>query len=350
MKEIATKKIIRILLPLLILLVISYLVLELINILVLIVLSILLAFILRPLVKYLEFLKIPHTYACLISILVAIGFIGFLIYYFVPIIASQLDNLFLLLRDLKIQDLISKIERRISTIFPFIKRGDLSKQFSKLVQGYFETLFTDISAFIPKLFSIAAFILITPFITFFILKDSRNLKLGLVNILPNRYFEMAYEILEKVSIEIGRFVRGWILDAMFLGACIMVGLYLLGIENFVMLGVLAGVGHLIPYLGPLIGAIPAILVSYYQLGNFSFALPIVILFAIVYTVDNGFVQPVIYSKSLKIHPVVIILLILIGNELFGLVGLLLAVPVANVIRVLATEIYRGYKSYRIVKI
>lgn len=295
-------------------------------------------------------MKIPHSYACLISVLFAVGFIVFLVYYFVPIIANQFDNLLILLRDLRIQDLITRLERRISSIFPFIKRGDLSKQFSKLIQSYVETLFTDISAFIPKIFTITAFILITPFITFFILKDSRNLKLGIINLLPNRYTEMAYEILQKVTIEVGKFVRGWILDAMFLGICIMIGLYFLGVNNFVMLGVLAGVGHLIPYLGPLIGVIPAILVSYYQFGNFSLAIPIVILFAIVYTIDNGFVQPTIYSKSLKIHPVVIILLILIGSELFGLLGLLLAVPVANVIRVLATEIYRGYKSYKIVKI
>lgn len=349
-KEGLTKKILRIILPFFTIAIIIYFVLELVNILVLIAISILLAFILKPVVGYLEFLKIPRVYAALIAVFFAIGLIGFLIYYFVPIISAQFDNLLILFRDLRIQDLISKFERKLSNTFPFIKRGDILKHFSRIVQTGVENILTNISNFIPKLFSIAAFTLIVPFISFFILKDSRNLKLSIINLLPNRYFEMAYEVLQKVTIELGKFVRGWIFDAMFVGSCVMIGLYLIGINNFVMLGLLAGVGHLIPYLGPFIGIIPSILVSYYQMGNFSLALPIIILFAIVYTIDNGFVQPMIYSKSLKIHPVVIILLILIGSELFGLLGLLLAVPVANIIRVLATEIYRGYKAYQIVRL
>lgn len=349
-KEGTTKKILRILLPFLTFALIVYFILALINIIVLIAISVLLAFILKPLVQYLEFLKLPRAYASLISVIFAVGFIGFLIYYFVPIISTQFDNLLILFRDLRIQDLISQLERKLANTFPFFKRGDISKQLTKIVQTGMENLLTDISNFIPKIFSIAAFTLIVPFITFFILKDSRNLKLGIINLLPNRYFEMAYEVLQKVSIELGKFVRGWIFDAMFVGFCAMIGLYLIGINNFAMLGLLAGVGHLIPYLGPIIGIVPSILVSYYQMGNFSLALPIVILFAIVYTIDNGFVQPMIYSKSLKIHPVVIILLILIGSELFGLLGLLLAVPVANIIRVMAAEIYRGYKAYQIVRL
>lgn len=348
-KEAITKKILRIILPFVTIALITYFILELINIIVLIAISVLLAFILKPIVQYLELLKIPRASAALLTVIFAVGFIGFLIYYFIPIISAQFDNLLILFRDLRIQDLISQLERKIANTFPFIKRGDISRQLSKIVQTGIENFLTDISNFIPKVFTYAAFTLIVPFITFFILKDSRNLKLGLINILPNRYFEMAYEVLQKVSIELGKFVRGWIFDAMFLGVCIMIGLYLLGINNFVMLGLLAGVGHLIPYLGPFIGVVPSILVSYYQMGNFSLALPIVILFAIVYTIDNGFVQPMIYAKSLKIHPVVIILLILIGSELFGLLGLLLAVPIANIIRVMATEIYRGYKAYQIVR-
>lgn len=349
-KEGITKKILRILLPFFTLALLLYFIFELINIIVLVIISILLAFILKPLVQYLEFLKLPRGYAALISVISAVGLIGFLVYYFVPIISMQFDNLLILFKDLRIQDLIAQIEKKLSSTFPFIRRGEISKHFTKIIQSGIENLFIEISNFIPKIFTIVAFILIVPFITFFILKDSRKLKIGLIGLLPNRYFEMAYEVFQKVTAELGKFVRGWIFDAIFLGVCIMIGLYLIGINNFVMLGVLAGIGHLIPYLGPIIGVVPALLVSYYQMGNFSLALPIIIVFVIVYTIDNGFVQPMIFSKSLKIHPVVIILLILIGSELFGILGLLLAVPSATILRVMATEIYQGYKKYQIVKL
>lgn len=350
LKEGIAKKLFRIILPFITLVLLVYFSIELINIFVLIAISVLLAFILRPLASYLEFMKIPRAYAALLSVIFAIGLIGFLFYYFIPIIGYQSDNLLTLLRDLRIQELISKLERMISNIFPFIKKGELTKQFNDIMHSIFENLITDLTNLITRIFTLVAYIIIVPFITYFILKDSRNIKLGIVNLLPNRYFEMAYEVLQKSTIELGKYVRGWIFDAIFLGIAIMIGLYLIGINNFVMLGLLAGVGHLIPYLGPFIGAIPAILVSYYQIGDFSLAIPILILFAVVYTFDNGFIQPMIYSKSLKIHPMIIILLILIGSELFGIIGLLLAVPVANIIRVLATEIYRGYKSYKIARI
>ncbi len=349
-KEGLTKRIFRIILPFFVLGLFVYFFIELINILVLLAISILLAFILKPLVEYLEYLKIPRVYSSLIAVISAVSFIGFLLYYFVPIISTQFDNLLILFRDLRIQDLITQFERKLSSIFPFIKRGEIYKHISRLVQTGVENFITDLSLYIPKILSTVFLVIISPFITFFILKDSRNLKLGIINLLPNRYFEMAYEILQKVTSELGKFVRAWIFDAMFVGVCAMIGLNLLGLNNFLMLGLLAGVGHLIPYLGPFIGIVPSILVSYYQMGNFSLALPILILFAIIYTIDNGFVQPMIYAKSLKIHPVVIILLILIGSELFGLIGLLLAVPVANIVRVLASEIYRGYKSYQIARL
>lgn len=343
-----TKKIIRIILPFIGLLFLGYLVFALINIFIILIIAVLLSFILRPLVAYLEFLKIPRAYSSLLSVLFAIGLISFLFYYFVPIIANQFDSILVLLRDLRIQDLISSIEKRLLSIFPFIKRGTISQNFANFIQNFMDNLFKDISDLIPKLLTITAFTLIVPFITFFILKDSRRLKLEIINLLPNRYFEMAYEIFQKVNDELGRYVRAWIFDAAFVGILAMIGLYIMGINNFAMLGLLAGIGHLIPYLGPLIGIIPSILIAYYQFGNFSLAIPLIIMFALIYTIDNGFFQPMIYSKSLKIHPVAIILLILIGSELFGILGLFLAVPVANIIKVLATEIYRGYKAYKIV--
>jgi predicted PurR-regulated permease PerM len=98
-----------------------------------------------------------------------------------------------------------------------------------------------------------------------------------------------------------------------------------------------------------IGGLPALLIALIQFGDFSMLPSIVMLFAVIYTLDNGFLQPKIFSKSTDIHPIVIILLILIGNELLGIFGMLLAVPTATVIKTAAREIYIGYKNYKIIK-
>jgi predicted PurR-regulated permease PerM len=129
-----------------------------------------------------------------------------------------------------------------------------------------------------------------------------------------------------------------------------VGLSLLGINNAASIGFIAGVGHLIPYFGPIIGGIPAIAISIIQFGDFSMLPNIVIMFLIIYTIDNGFIQPNVFSKGTDLHPLVIILLILIGSELLGVFGMLLAVPTATVLKTAAREIYYGYKDYKIIRV
>ena len=152
------------------------------------------------------------------------------------------------------------------------------------------------------------------------------------------------------TLKLGLFVRAWIFDATFVGLVIGFGFYFIGVPNALPLGVIAGLGHLIPYFGPIIGGIPAIIVSIVQYGDLS-QVPLILLVVLTtYALDNGFVQPYIFGKSVDMHPVMIILLIISGGILFGLFGMLLAVPVATVIKTFSKEIYFARKNYRIARI
>jgi predicted PurR-regulated permease PerM len=128
------------------------------------------------------------------------------------------------------------------------------------------------------------------------------------------------------------------------------GFYFAGIPNALPLGVIAGIGHLIPYFGPVIGGVPAIIVSIVQYGDLSQVPVILLVLLITYSLDNGFVQPYVFGKSVDMHPIVIIILIISGGTLFGLMGMLLAVPVATVIKTFTKEIYFAKKNYRIAKV
>ena len=168
--------------------------------------------------------------------------------------------------------------------------------------------------------------------------------------MPNKYFEVSYSVIRKISIQLGRFVRGWIFDAFMVGLLSGIGLAILGIDNAASIGLIAGIGHLIPYFGPILGGIPAIIISVIQFGNFSMLPKILLMFCCIYLLDNGFIQPNVFSKSTDIHPLMIIFLIIIGSQTMGILGMLLAVPAATVIKTAAREIYLGYKNYKIIRV
>jgi predicted PurR-regulated permease PerM len=185
--------------------------------------------------------------------------------------------------------------------------------------------------------------------TFFILKDNTRIVNGILNIVPNKYFEFSYYVVNEIGVQLGRFVRGWILDAFIVGFMAAIGLTLLGIQNSVTIGFIAGLGHLIPYFGPVIGGLPAIIISLVQFGDFSKLPEISLMFLIIYTLDNGYIQPNIFSKSTDMHPLIIILLILTGSQLLGILGMLIAVPAATIIKTATREIYFGFKNYKIIR-
>lgn len=348
--EKTSSKFFKIFLAALILSAIFYVSYLLVNIIIVVTISLLISYILKPFVKKLIQIKVEKPIAVLLVVLSAFMIIGLLLYYFIPQITSQLDSLVALLRDMKLPDKLSKFEKSIEKALPFIKAKDLSARIDLLLQGLIQNILTEMSVIVGSIFSVAFVAFLVPFISFFILKDGKQLKIGLINLLPNKYFEAAYYIMQEVDIILGKYVRGWILDALFVGFSTALGLYILGIDNFLMIGVIAGMGHLIPYFGPIIGSVPAILVSLYQTGDFSRVPHIFLLFSLIYVIDNGFVQPYVFSKNINMHPIVIIILIAIGNELFGVLGMLLAIPLANVARVTATEIYQSYRKFKILRI
>jgi predicted PurR-regulated permease PerM len=130
-------------------------------------------------------------------------------------------------------------------------------------------IFDSVSTLLSSIVSVIAVLVIIPFISFFLLKDNRRILQGLLQTIPNKYFEMSYYVLKKVTLRLGLYVRAWIFDATFVGVMIGFGFYFIGVPNALPLGVIAGLGHLIPYFGPIIGGIPALIVSIVQYGVFT---------------------------------------------------------------------------------
>jgi predicted PurR-regulated permease PerM len=317
---------------------------------VLVAIAVLLGFIFAPFVRVLEGKGFTRT----ISTLIVFAIFGFLLYlslsFVIPKLYYQMDQVIALLKGFSLNEELNVLEKKILSVFPLFHKGELSQKVQEIISTSFNDAINHITQYVSGIVSIAAFLVIVPFITFYLLKDSAVIQKGLIHIVPNKYFEMSYWILKRITLQLGRFVRGWIFDATFVGITIGFGFYFIGLTNALPLGVIAGIGHLIPYFGPVIGGVPAIILSIIQTGDLSQVPLIMTIVALTYTLDNGFVQPYVFSKSVNMHPIIIILLIIIGSELFGLIGMLLAVPIATVIKTAATEIYFAYKNYSIAKL
>jgi len=320
------------------------------EILIILALSVLLAFIFAPFVSLLE----SRGFNRLTATLLIFAVFGFIIYFslsiIIPRFVFQLNQLISALEGFSFAEEIKVLEITLLHYVPFLKAGDITNRLELLINTQVMNIFDSVSTLLSSIVSVIAVLVIVPFITFFLLKDNRRILQGLLQAIPNKYFEISYYVLKKVTLRLGLFVRAWIFDATFVGMMIGFGFYFVGVPNALPLGVIAGLGHLIPYFGPVIGGIPAIIVSIVQYGDLSQVPPILLVVLITYTVDNGFVQPYVFGKSVDMHPIAIILLIISGGILFGFFGMLLAVPVATVIKTFSKEIYFATKNYKIARV
>lgn len=350
MPEFIQKRTIKIILSLAATIVVFYFFYILIDIFLILAISFLLAFIFAPFLHLIE----QQGFNRIISTLIVFTAFGFLVYlglsFVIPKLVFQMDQLIRSLEGFSLNEELRAAEAWLLHYLPIFEAGEISNRVEHFISTQIVNSFENITSLITSIVTIAALLVIVPFITFFLLKDSAKIQKAIIQIVPNNYFEMSYWILKRTSLQLGRFVRAWVFDATFVGVCIGFGFYLIGLPNALPLGVIAGLGHLIPYLGPAIGGIPAIVISIIQFGDLS-QLPLIILIvALTYTFDNGFIQPYVFAKSVDIHPIIIILLIIAGGQLFGLFGMLLAVPTVSVIKTFVKEIYFAFKNYKIARI
>ncbi len=190
-------------------------------------------------------------------------------------------------------------------------------------------------------------VVIVPFVAFFFLKEGHRITHGLIELVPNKYFEMTLNLVHSINNSIGGYVRGQLLAVSVVALMSVSGLTLIQMNYALPVGVVAGLANMIPYLGPLIGIIMASAVALVTEGGTSMVTQVVILFLFIQIIDNVLVQPIVVAKSVDLHPLVVMVVVMIGSDLWGMVGMLVAVPVTGILKVSGQTIYEGLKGYRV---
>ncbi len=237
----------------------------------------------------------------------------------------------------------------LEEILPMLKGRDWIQAANQYLQNVVRILLKETPGLVGQLLSGLTLFIIVPFALFFFLAEGRTIKRAIIEQVPNRYFELVLNLLHRIDRQLGSYIRGMVLSVIIVSLLSSTGLYIIGLEHFLVIGLLAGLANVIPYMGPAIGIIAGVVAAVLQYSALSFGvvIPVIIVFAIVQLVDNVFVAPMVVGRSVNLHPLLVIFAVFVGSELFGAVGMLLAVPTTAVIKVSVRTIYEGWRGYSV---
>jgi predicted PurR-regulated permease PerM len=344
--ELTIGRFLRLIVVLIFLLAIGWFVYTLSNIVTMLIISMLLAYILDPIASQLEAKGLSRSWSTILIFVLFFLFLFILGWKIFPTLFNDLLTIQKNLNPNTTEVIFLQIEKFVQENFAFINMSELNIQgeMNELLAGFTK----QIISFAADLVSVVSTVIIIPFVTFFLLKDGRDMKKLLISYIPNRYFEMSLNVLHKMDMQLGGYLRGQFIEATVVGTLAILALWILGIKYFILIGIFAGLANLIPYVGPVAGAFPAIVVSITNGADSEIIIYIIIAFAIIQLIDNMVMQPLVLSKSVNLHPLIIVLAILIGGNFFGILGMFLAVPATGILKVTSSEIYNGIRKFNIV--
>jgi putative permease len=193
--------------------------------------------------------------------------------------------------------------------------------------------------------SLLEWILLVPLFLFFLLKDGNNFKRLVLGVVPNSIFERFYYLFHQFNKQLGGYILAKFIEASIVGIIITIGLIVLDVRFSFLLGLLAAITNIIPYLGPVIGAIPAILLGLVEYGPNSTFMAIVILYTVANVIDLALVFPILVSQIVDLHPVIVVISVIVGSQYLGVIGMVISIPLAAAAKLFFIEIYKElYKS------
>jgi putative permease len=194
--------------------------------------------------------------------------------------------------------------------------------------------------------SILTWILIVPPLTFVMLNDGRAMRQRFFHLVPNRFFESFFLVSNEITTAISDYLRAKLVEALLVGMMTMAGLLLVKAPYALVLGIGAGLTNIIPYIGPLIGAAPALLIALFDSSGQGLLWPVAIVYIAANVVDTVVIFPLVVAKLVKLHPLLLIAVVAIGQQYYGLIGMLISIPIATACKVIITEIYSAIYEQR----
>ncbi|MEL1135123.1 AI-2E family transporter [Desulfitobacterium sp. THU1] len=303
------------------------------------ILAFILAYLLEPVVGSLVKRGAGRKSAIAIVFVGILVSIGLLIFFIIPMLYIELSKLTQVL-----PGTLQTVEQLIQDFRTNFRATGLPNQVVSVLDehlGEGETFLVNwLEEFLdnlPQLLTSMSFLILSPVIAIYLLADWKRLQVGFLRIVPQSKRVAWQRVIQDISHVVRSFIRGNLTVAIIVGILSGVGVKLMGMDYALLIGVICGVFDLIPYFGPLIGAVPAVLLGLIESPFMAIKVAIVIL--IVQQLEGSIISPKLMGDSVGLHPLWIIFALLAGGEIAGFWGMLFSVPIAAIIRVLLRHIY-----------
>ncbi|MGO4887381.1 AI-2E family transporter [Anaerobacillus sp. MEB173] len=296
----------------------------------------LITYILHPIVEQLHNMGLKRPVAVLLIFLLFIAACSFLLVKGTPYFVAQ------------VRDLGDNIPIFIETYRTWV--GEFNEQTASLPEGFHqradewlagvetavaEWLLLAVTA-LKGIFDYFLILIIVPFLVFYLLKDFQLLKKISWYLTPRKWRESGRLLIRDIDTSLGNYIRGQILVCLTVGIIASIGMLIIGMPYPILLGVFIGMTNIIPYFGPIIGAIPVLIIA--LTVSFQMVLMALAVNFTIQLIEGNILSPLIVGKSLHMHPVIIMFALILGAEVAGVIGLILSVPIIAIIKVIFVHV------------
>jgi len=314
-----------------------------------------LAYLGDPLADKLETYGLSRTYAVLVVFTVLTLLLVLVLLLLIPQLEYQVERFLSSLpayADWLNQTVIPWVQQRFHLkikAVPSYEIISIVKNHWQNAGGIAATIMTSISRSGAVIIAWLMNLLLIPVVTFYLLRDWDELVLKIHALLPRRIAPTASKLASEVNTVLSAFVRGQFYVMLALGSIYSIGLWLSGLDLALLIGMIAGLVSFVPYLGAVVGIVMACVAALVQFHEPIYLLPVAIVFMVGQAMEGMLLTPLLVGDKIGLHPVAVIFAVMAGGQLFGFVGILLALPVASVIMVLLRhmhDLYRDTDFYR----
>nr|WP_263315122.1 AI-2E family transporter [Mammaliicoccus sp. Marseille-Q6498] len=301
----------------------------------------------NPLINFMERLNISRLWGIIILLLVIIAGFSLIVTLLIPVVQSQVQSL--------IHNL-PKYINEFSTKIDDISKNSFVSDYYAQAQSWLQQNFSDIpkkvsnsvgdfgnkfQTFISTITHVVVILITFPFVLFFLLKDGGKFRNYFISLMPPKFRKDTHDLIDKMNVQVGSYIQGQMIVAFCIGVLLFIGYSIIGLEYALTLASIAAVTSVVPYLGPMIAISPAIVLA--AIDSPLMLLKLAIVWAAVQFLEGHFISPNIMGKTMKIHPLTIIFVLLCAGNLAGVLGVILGIPGYAILKVAVTHLFTLFK-------